>query len=189
MGFHDVLLSPEPESRDWTEEYDDQVEWEDKALRAATCNLFWVPRELEKMPAFTTNVEFGMWCSSGKVVLGYPSDAPKMKYLDWHARKHGVPVLHNLRELAATAVGRVYKSVSLGETDGEAGWVNFVRQGKDIGKRTMRIIRVFDSDTDQPMMKPWVLPTILTVLARRFVDDPQFVEELRRLGLRLESDG
>ena len=33
------------------------------------------------MPAFTTNVEFGMWLRSGKVVLGAPDDAPKLRYL------------------------------------------------------------------------------------------------------------
>lgn len=35
------------------------------------------------MPLFTTNVEFGYWLHSGKVVYGRPSNAPKTKYLDW----------------------------------------------------------------------------------------------------------
>ena len=35
------------------------------------------------MAAFTTNVEFGYWLHSGKVIYGRPNDASKIKYLDW----------------------------------------------------------------------------------------------------------
>ena len=35
------------------------------------------------MPAFTTNVEFGYWIHTGKVLYGRPDDAKKIKYLDW----------------------------------------------------------------------------------------------------------
>lgn len=35
------------------------------------------------MPAFTTNVEFGYWIHTGKVLYGRPDKAKKIKYLDW----------------------------------------------------------------------------------------------------------
>ena len=35
------------------------------------------------MPGFTTNVEFGYWLSSKKVLYGRPDSACKVKYLDW----------------------------------------------------------------------------------------------------------
>lgn len=35
------------------------------------------------MPAFTTNVEFGYWLHTGKVLYGRPDNARKIKYLDW----------------------------------------------------------------------------------------------------------
>lgn len=35
------------------------------------------------MPAFTTNVEFGYWLHTGKILYGRPDDARKIKYLDW----------------------------------------------------------------------------------------------------------
>ena len=35
------------------------------------------------MPAFTTNVEFGYWLHTGKVLYGRPDSAKKIKYLDW----------------------------------------------------------------------------------------------------------
>jgi 8-oxo-dGTP pyrophosphatase MutT (NUDIX family) len=43
------------------------------------------------MPAFTTNVEFGSFVKSGKVVFGAPDSAPGNKYLKHLATKFGVP--------------------------------------------------------------------------------------------------
>ena len=34
-------------------------------------------------PAFTTNVEFGQWIHTGKILYGRPDEARKIKYLDW----------------------------------------------------------------------------------------------------------
>jgi hypothetical protein len=93
-----AVFSPELENGQWLGDYDGQVEWERRGLDSASIILFWVPRELQHMPAFTTNVEFGMYMNSGRVVLGYPSNAPKMKYLDWHARRLGIPVRNTLPE-------------------------------------------------------------------------------------------
>lgn len=67
----------------------DQAEWERKALSNATVIIFWVPRELEKMPAFTTNVEFGYWLAKSpeRIIYGRPCNAEKIKYLDWLYKK------------------------------------------------------------------------------------------------------
>ena len=83
LGYDGVVFVPEDEDGLWRHSYDDQVEWERQGLNFADVIVFWVPRELEKMPAFTTNVEFGRWITSGKVDLGRPPKAPKMRYLDW----------------------------------------------------------------------------------------------------------
>jgi hypothetical protein len=87
-----------PESDDWGphDQYDDQVKWEWEALNSSTIVLFWIPRDLAKMPAFTTNVEFGLFIGSGKCVMGYPVGAPKMNYLHQLAVNRGVPVYHSL---------------------------------------------------------------------------------------------
>lgn len=53
------------------------------ALTNATVILFWIPRKLPDMPGFTTNVEFGYWLHSKKVIYGRLNDATKTKYLDW----------------------------------------------------------------------------------------------------------
>lgn len=65
-------MIPEDEHRIWKDNYNDQIEWEWKGLTSASCIAFWIPRELKDMPGFTTNIEWGKWYESRKVVLGYP---------------------------------------------------------------------------------------------------------------------
>jgi len=103
-GFSGVVFVPEDASGAFRGSYIDQVNWERDALQASDVILFWVPRELETMPAFTTNVEFGTWASSGKVVLGYPTKAPKCRYLGWLADEHRVPLSHTLRNTVRAAI-------------------------------------------------------------------------------------
>jgi hypothetical protein len=107
-----------PERRDGAarHSYDDQIQWETDALEAATCIMFWIPRELApdaggypRMGALTTNVEFGMWYKSGKVVLGYPRTAQKMSYLEWHARKENIRISHHLTHAAELAMEMAVK--------------------------------------------------------------------------------
>ena len=66
--------------------------------------IFWVPRELEKMPAFTTNIEFGQWMNSGKVVLGYPEDAEKMRYMQYKADRIVVPTFNSMEGVSKCIV-------------------------------------------------------------------------------------
>lgn len=79
-GYDGHVFVPEPRSGKWRDNYFDQIKWEKKGLSIADCIVFWIPRS-ETLPGFTTNVEFGMYANSGKIVLGAPEDAPKMKYL------------------------------------------------------------------------------------------------------------
>jgi 8-oxo-dGTP pyrophosphatase MutT (NUDIX family) len=74
-----------PLSRDGSSpsDYLSQVEWEKRWLDSCDVIVFWVPRDLETLPGFTTNVEFGRYVDYGKALLGYPKDAPKNAYLAW----------------------------------------------------------------------------------------------------------
>ena len=60
LGFEGNVFIPEMEYG-WESSfgYTAQIEWEEKALNKADVIMFWVPRELKKMPAFTTNIEWG----------------------------------------------------------------------------------------------------------------------------------
>lgn len=80
--------------------------WEREALYNADTIVFWIPRSA-KLPAFTTNVEFGYWLAknSSKVIYGRPDESEKNKYLDWlyYTETNKEPI-NNLEELLKLAV-------------------------------------------------------------------------------------
>ncbi len=82
-GFNGIVYVPEYSTWKPKESYIDQAVWERHGLENATVILFWIPRSIPDMPGYTTNVEFGYWLHSGKVIYGRPDNAPKTKYLDW----------------------------------------------------------------------------------------------------------
>lgn len=90
-GFTGVVFVPEPRDGGWSREYNDQVEWEEAHLQMADVVLFWLPRELTRMPALTTNDEWGAYKHSGKVVFGAPPGAAKVRYQQYYADKLHVP--------------------------------------------------------------------------------------------------
>jgi 8-oxo-dGTP pyrophosphatase MutT (NUDIX family) len=107
LGFEGVVFVPEY-STGKPHDYNLQVEWEKKHLTMADVILFWVPRELQTMPAFTTNVEFGTWIDSRKVVFGAPPGAKKNTYLKWlyRDRQYGEPH-EDLTALCKDAIAQI----------------------------------------------------------------------------------
>ena len=83
LGFDGLVYVLEYSNWKPKDSYVDQAMWERIGLTNASVIAFWIPRRLPDMPAFTTNVEFGYWLHTGKVVYGRPNDAEKIKYLDW----------------------------------------------------------------------------------------------------------
>ena len=79
LDFTGDILAPEP----FVGSFDVQVEWEYRGLESCKVICFWVPRDLQDLPGFTTNVEFGRYVNSGRVLYGRPNGAPKTRYLDW----------------------------------------------------------------------------------------------------------
>ena len=51
---------------------------------------------MKTLPGLTTNVEFGAWVGSGKVVFGAPEGAPHVRYLEHYAAKHRAPIARDL---------------------------------------------------------------------------------------------
>lgn len=117
LGYDGAVFVPEPEDGSWRRDYTGQIMWEERCLHLADVIVFWVPRELETMPAFTTNIEWGMWYDSGKVVLGAPEDAPKMRYLRAYADRFRVPQATTLRDTLALALKHMGDGVPR-----EGGW-------------------------------------------------------------------
>jgi hypothetical protein len=111
LGFTGTVFVPENDSWSKHDRYDDQIVWEWEALKVSTAIVFWIPRDLslnskgqQKMPAFTTNVEFGLYARSGKCLLGSPAGAAKMSYLNALALECNVPLYSSLHEVLAAAV-------------------------------------------------------------------------------------
>lgn len=102
-GYNGIVYVPEDESGQWRANYDDQIEWEDAALAQATMILAWIPRDLDTLPGLTTNTEWGKWENSGKIVLGYPHEAVKMRYIQFYADKLMIPVAHTLEDTCKLA--------------------------------------------------------------------------------------
>jgi len=106
--YDGVVYVPETEDKEWRHSYTDQIDWEQKYLHQCDVIIAWVPRDLETMPAFTTNVEFGEFVTSGKLVYGRPDGAPKTRYLDalYEDATLSKPY-RTLDELAMIAVRRI----------------------------------------------------------------------------------
>lgn len=106
LKFDGIVYVPELEFDDRTFNYENQVWWEREALYNASVIAFWIPRS-SKLPAFTTNVEFGYWIAKnrGKVIYGRPDDSEKNRYLDWlyETETYNKPI-NNLEELLIEAV-------------------------------------------------------------------------------------
>jgi len=88
---------------------DARIAWEHAAMSRADALLFWIPRALWTLPGLTSNLEWGIWHDSGKAVLGAPAEAPRMRYLRFHARRMGAPQADSLpaaARIAARIAGR-----------------------------------------------------------------------------------
>ena len=103
-GFTGVVFVPEPRDGQWARDYDGQTAWEDTHLHMADVVLFWVPRELQRMPALTTNDEWGAHKHSGKVVFGAPPGAEEVRYQQYYAAKLHVPTADTLEGAVAAAL-------------------------------------------------------------------------------------
>lgn len=91
QGFMGYVFVPEyrdgklPPNFDLTK----QIDWETDGLTRATVILFWIPRTKE-LPALTTNIEFGEWVKSGKIVVGAPDYAEKVDYIKQKCSRNNV---------------------------------------------------------------------------------------------------
>jgi len=108
-GYDGYICIPEFRTNeipsDWT--YSRQVDWEFKALEKSTVIMFWIPRDYDTLPGFTTNIEFGEWMRSGKIVVGAPTDAPKMRYIQEKCSRLGISYSDNMDACVYNAIEKV----------------------------------------------------------------------------------
>lgn len=104
FGFSGTLFAPEMRIGGFPDNWTYVVEWEDWHLNRADCILFWIPRDFKKWFGYTTNIEWGRWESSGKVVLGTPPGTRKVRYIRYYAKKRGVPTSDTLEDTVRSAM-------------------------------------------------------------------------------------
>ena len=105
LDFKGQVLVPEAASGNPFPDYMNQVEWERHGLENCSLIIFWVPRNMETMPALTTNVEFGLYVTSGRALYGRPDNAQHCRYLDWLYHKYNWQnIYNNLHDLLETAI-------------------------------------------------------------------------------------
>lgn len=110
--YDGVVFVPEPKAGwDEDQDYQRQVAWEHEAINRSDCVLFWVPRDVESLPGFTTNVEFGFLYQLGKIVFGAPRNAHKVRYLEYLCQKEFLPQAQTLSETVDIALTVVSKAV------------------------------------------------------------------------------
>jgi len=84
--------------------YKKQVDWEEEGLEKAGVILFWIPRNVRTLPGFTTNVEFGEWMKSGKIVVGVPDSADSVRYIREKCRRNGISCPNTLEACVSNAI-------------------------------------------------------------------------------------
>ena len=105
-GFEGVVYIPEFRDRIkpnlWT--YSRGIDWEMNSMAKSSVILFWIPRKLYDLPAFTTNIEFGEWMESGKIVVGAPDSAVKNEYLKARCSRLNIEWYTTLDECVTAAM-------------------------------------------------------------------------------------
>lgn len=110
LHFDGVVYVPDKKDVQSVCHEDDRINWEWKALDKCTTILFWVPRKIDTLPGFTTNVEFGLYVGSNKVVYGRPLDSEKNHYLDrLYYKYYNIEPCDNLTDTIKLAIKHTNK--------------------------------------------------------------------------------
>lgn len=110
IGYDGIVFIPELRDKKWVDDYAElQIEWEHRALNSCDTIIFWIPRDLSldnynkpKMAGLTTNIEFGMFNTSNKIVVGIPDknlNATSNQYIKYICEKNQIPLFNNLYQL------------------------------------------------------------------------------------------
>lgn len=131
LGYDGVVAVPEDEDGTWKHNYDDQIEWEELGLNYADVIIAHMDRDLTlldvtgdkkailKMPAFTSNDEWGVWktLDPSRLILCTPPGADKVRYQQYYADKRHITTCDNLEDACAAA----YTTCKLGEWKSPTG--------------------------------------------------------------------
>lgn len=87
-----------------------QTNWEVETLYKSSLIFCWIPRDIKnKHYALTTNIEFGEFLDSNKIIVGFPDDSDNNDYLRIRCEMYGIKVYNNLDDMVKEAVKRFNK--------------------------------------------------------------------------------
>ena len=103
-NYNGIVFIPEARNGEKYPDYDDQINWEEQMMNLCDCILFWIPRNLKTLPAFTTNIEWGKYQRSEKIVIGFPEDSEKNRYIEKECEKLSIIVNRTLENTIKQAI-------------------------------------------------------------------------------------
>lgn len=159
-----------PEGRDWKPLKYDRHSWEECWLSVSDVICFWIPRDMQRLPGLNTNIEFGRWESSGRIVLGAPPGAAHVGYLRECAERHGAPTADTLQQTIDAALALIddgaYRAMGhrdipllLWRAPKFASWLNEQHE-QGIELQAARVLWVHDLVDGYP--RYWALRAVLT---------------------------
>lgn len=146
LGYDGTVFIPIPSSlfyngeNDLSWNYDNQIQWECLCRQVADVILFWIPRDLNNLPGFTTNIEFGEDLASTKVRYGRPDSAEKCRYIDLRYEElRNNKVVNDLSKLISNIVselgegslrenGEVYVPLFIWQSNQFKSWYNNLKE-------------------------------------------------------------
>ena len=108
-NYDGVVFIPEARNGKKYPNYDDQIQWEEQMMNLCDCLLFWIPRNMETMPALTTNIEWGKYQKSEKIVIGFPENSEKNRYIEKECKKLSIDVNKTLEDTIKKAIDFIGK--------------------------------------------------------------------------------
>lgn len=82
IGFDGVVYVPEISTKE-KEKGKNQERWERHAILESSIICFWIPKEIENDLYTDTDLDFGYWFSTNKVIYGTNAQTKTTRYLDW----------------------------------------------------------------------------------------------------------
>ena len=166
LGYDGTIFIPEAREGKNYPEYNKQIEWEQQMLDACDCILFWIPRNMKTLPALTTNIEWGKYQNSAKVVVGFPEDSEHNRYIKYECEKLQIDVNNSLEDTIESAIrfvgngayrenGECYIPLNIWSTDMFQKWYS---EQKNVGNilESARVNYIFKMPKAQKVFL-WIL--------------------------------
>ena len=106
QGYNGTIYNPEVSTANYENYYNEQFAWEHKMLDKSDIIVFWIPRKIKNQEALglTTNIEFGLYAKSNKLIVGFPKNADEVQYIEKCCEENDIPCYNTLEEVLDKAI-------------------------------------------------------------------------------------